>query len=79
MGDTLSLAVIGCSSSGIHTVILLSLLPLSVEMTVLPVATAAHVQPAEEQDLIGSGRIAALYYRSSTLHQIREHIWCVYF
>ena len=36
-----------------------------------------RVQPAEEQDLIGSGRIAALYYRSSTLYQIREHNYSV--
>jgi hypothetical protein len=27
---------------------------------------------------LGLGRIVALYNRSSTSHQIHEHIWCLY-
>jgi hypothetical protein len=42
--STLTLAAIACHPSGIYTVVLLSLLALSVEMTVSPWATAGGVQ-----------------------------------
>ena len=38
--------------------------------------TARQLPPARPRNL-GCGRIVALYYRSSTLYQIREHIRCL--